>query len=226
MLESAPRGIEGLQFRPARAADADACAPLVFASGQREFGFFLGVPAAECIAFLRMAFAQGSGRFSYRRHRVAVTRDGTVCAVLAIHDGRSLLLDDPHVAWLLLRHFGVAHTLRALGRGLVLEGELPKPCRRQSLLAHCATDERMRGTGVFSALFDNALQAGAIDLGEGRQLVLDVLVSNSRAQALYLRQGFARTPRRRDCSPRLPAELESIRMAYDSAGRQGGLSLA
>jgi hypothetical protein len=31
-----------LQFRPARAEDAEACAPLMFASGVREFGFFLG----------------------------------------------------------------------------------------------------------------------------------------------------------------------------------------
>ena len=224
MLESAQREIDGLQFRPARASDADACAPLVFASGQKEFGFFLGAPAAECIAFLRFAFAQGSGRFSFRRHHVAVTRDGTVCAVLAIHDGRSLLLDDPHVAWLLLRHFGVVHTLLALGRGLVLEGELPKPRRHQSLLAHCATHERIRSSGVFSALFENALRTGAVDLREGRQLVLDVLVSNSRAQALYRRHGFAATPRRRARSPRLPSELVSIRMALDLAGRHDGQS--
>jgi hypothetical protein len=87
---SEERRRDTLRFRPAQAEDADACAPLIFASGVREFGFFLGEPAEKCCAFLAFAFTSKSGRFSYRRHRVAVTDDGRIVAVLAVHDGLTI----------------------------------------------------------------------------------------------------------------------------------------
>lgn len=213
-----------LRCRAARADDAEACAPLIFASGVREFGFFLGEPTDVCIRFLAFAFASKLGRFSYRRHRVAVTEDDRPVAVLALHDGRNTWLDDPHVALMLLRFFGPCRTVRMLLRGLVLEGELPAPKKSQTLIAHCATDERLRGTGVFSALFADAMStnAGANVPGDAahderdrrQQLVLDVLVTNKRAYALYQRLGFVELPRRRPVSTRLPAELESVRMEW------------
>jgi ribosomal protein S18 acetylase RimI-like enzyme len=198
--------------RPARADDARACAPLLFASGVQEFSFFLGVPAERCIAFLAFAFAAGQGRFSWRRHRVAVAPDGTVLAVMAAHDGRAIGLDDPHVAWMLLRFFGPLRTCGMLARGLILEHELPAPKRHQTLVAHCATDERWRGTGVFSALFDDARQTGALHQADAREVLLDVLVSNTRARALYERLGFVELPRTRPRARRLPAALASVRM--------------
>jgi ribosomal protein S18 acetylase RimI-like enzyme len=212
-----------LRCRAARADDAEACAPLIFASGVREFGFFLGEPADACIEFLAFAFASKLGRFSYRRHRVAVTEDDQPVAVLALHDGRRTWFDDPHVAWMLLRFFGVSRTVRMLLRGLVLESELPAPKSSQTLIAHCATHERLRGTGVFSRLFADAMRAGElIDSQTGavrgerhrRQLVLDVLVSNERAHALYRRLGFVELPRRAPVAARLPRELESVRMEW------------
>jgi ribosomal protein S18 acetylase RimI-like enzyme len=201
-----------LRFRAARAEDAEACAPLIFASGVREFGFFLGEPGERCIAFLKFAFTSKHGRFSYRRHRVAVTGDDKVIAVLALHDGRSIWLDDPHVALMLLVFFGVRRTVGMLLRGLVLEGELPAPKSSQTQIAHCATDEQMRGAGVFSALFSQALRAGLLNHEPDRQIVLDVLVSNRRAYDLYQRLGFVELPRKAPISRRLPVELESVRM--------------
>ncbi|MCC8396965.1 N-acetyltransferase [Paraburkholderia sp. MMS20-SJTR3] len=215
-------GPVSLRFRAARADDAHACAPLIFASGVREFGFFLGEPADECVRFLAFAFASKFGRFSYKRHRVAVTRDDRPVGILAIHDGRTRWLDDPHVALMLLLHFGVLRTVRMLLRGLVLESELPAPKSTQTLIAHCATHESMRGTGVFSALFADAIRAAGLanpssptaDAGRSGQLVLDVLVSNTRASDLYRRLGFVELPRRAAISPRLPRELESVRMKW------------
>lgn len=205
-----------LTFRPARASDAAVCAPLVFASGEREFEFFLGAPAGQCIAFLEYAFACSSGRFSWRRHEVAVNEAGAVVAVLAAHDGRRIAFDDPHIVWALLRRFGVLRTVPMLLRGLVLETELPKPKRVQTLVAHCATHAEARGTGVFTALFEYALSSTyASERGlepGGREIVLDVLVHNSRAAALYRRLGFVALPRRRPRSRYLPAQLESVRM--------------
>jgi ribosomal protein S18 acetylase RimI-like enzyme len=48
-----------------------------------------------------------------------------------------------------------------------------------------------------------------------RQLVLDVLVSNKRAYHLYRQLGFVELPRKRPVSPRLPRELESVRMQFN-----------
>lgn len=186
----------------------------MFASGVAEFGFFLGESDARCIAFLQQAFRSRHGRFSWRRHRVAVADDGAVLAVMAIHDGQRTTFDDVHVVWALARFFGVRRTVGQLLRGLVLETELPAPKRSQILVAHCATDERQRGTGVFSALFRDALDTGALPADGDRDVVLDVLTRNVRARALYERLGFVALPRRRARSRRLPAELDSIRMRF------------
>jgi ribosomal protein S18 acetylase RimI-like enzyme len=210
--------LPGLTFRAACAGDASEAAPLVFASGEREFRFFLGVSSEACVAFLRDAFALSAGRFSWRRHRVALDASGKVVGVLAAHDGRDILPDDLHIAWTLLRHFGLLRTVPMLLRGLVLEQELPKPARSQTLVAHCAVAADARGKGVFSELFGDARRTGMGGLagkdGE-REIVLDVLVSNTRAAALYRRLGFVDVERRRARSRRLPAELESIRMRLD-----------
>jgi hypothetical protein len=211
---SGGRGMAPPGFRLARPDDAEAVAPLVFASGTREFQFFLGVPPAVCIAFLRFAFVANIGRFSYRRHRVAVVDGGGIVGVLAVHDGRATLLDDPHIAFMLLRFFGLRRTFGILRRGLVLEGELPAPRRSQTLLAHCATREDARATGIFSALFHEALHADRLGTQGGRELVLDVLISNTRAFELYRRLGFTEITRVRERSRQLPVDLESVRMRF------------
>ncbi|WP_446902267.1 GNAT family N-acetyltransferase [Burkholderia sp. YIM B11467] len=214
VAQAVPHAGERVHFRAAGADDAAACAPLVFASGVAEFGFFLGESDARCVAFLQQAFRSRFGRFSWRRHRVAVGEDGTVLAVMAIHDGQRTTFDDVHVVWALARCFGVRRTIGQLLRGLILETEIPAPKRAQILVAHCATDERQRGTGIFSALFRDALDAGALPADGGRDIVLDVLTRNARARALYERLGFTALPRPRARSRRLPAELDSIRMRF------------
>lgn len=201
--------------RPARPGDAANAAPLVFASGQQEFGFLFGAPPAECIGFLRAAFASTHGRFSWRRHWVSTNEGDTALAILAAHGSRSTLSDNLWFAWMSLRFFGLTRTVGVLRRGLILESELPPPRRGETLLAHCATREDARSRGVFSALLD-AARAGKttrlIPSSEG--LVLDVLVSNERAARLYRRLGFVALARKRPRARNLPAELESVRMRF------------
>ncbi|RQR80766.1 N-acetyltransferase [Burkholderia sp. Bp9012] len=213
-----PQAGASTPFRAACADDAAACAPLVFASGVGEFGFFLGESDARCIAFLQQAFRSRHGRFSWRRHRVALGADGTVHAVMAIHDGRRTLFDDVHVVWALARFFGVRRTIGQLLRGLVLETEIPAPKRGQILIAHCATDEQRRGTGIFTALLRDALETGALPDDDSRDIVLDVLTRNERARALYERLGFVALTRSRQRSRQLPAELDTVRMRLTRRG--------
>nr|WP_232517952.1 GNAT family protein [Burkholderia ambifaria] len=213
-----PQAGASTPFRAACADDAAACAPLVFASGVGEFGFFLGESDARCIAFLQQAFRSRHGRFSWRRHRVAVGADGAVLAVMAIHDGRRTRFDDVHVVWALARFFGVRRTIGQVLRGLVLETEIPAPKHSQILVAHCATDECQRSTGVFTALFRDALDTGALPDDGSHDIMLDVLTGNERARALYERLGFVALTRRRARSRRLPAELDSVRMRLTRRG--------
>jgi ribosomal protein S18 acetylase RimI-like enzyme len=203
------------QGRLARPDDAGNAAPLVFASGKQEFGFLFGVPPAECIAFLRAAFASTHGRFSWRRHLVSTTEGDIAVAILAAHGSNSTLSDNLWFAWMSLRFFGLRRAVGVLRRGVILERELRPPRRGETLLAHCATREDARSRGVFSALLDAALTSkatGLMSTGEG--LVLDVLVSNERAAQLYRRLGFVALERKRPRARNLPAELESVRMRF------------
>ncbi|WP_053572671.1 GNAT family N-acetyltransferase [Caballeronia cordobensis] len=203
-----------VSVRAARPDDAHQCAPLVFASGEREFLYFLGVTPERCIAFLEVAFRSRTGRFSWRRHRVAIDEYGAVTSVLALHDGRSMRWDDPSLAWMLVRYFGAWRAGRMLARGLVLETELPKPSRDQILMAHCAVAEPIRGQGIFTALFEQVTTSTLRAADPDRLIVLDVLVENQAARTLYERLGFvANVPARRPRSKRLPVSLYSIRMS-------------
>ena len=205
-------GIDELYFRHARVEDAVQCAPLIYSSGEQEFSYFLGVPPSACIEFLESAFHSSTGRFSWRRHYVAADSSGVVLGILAAHDGRAIVWDDPHIARALVRFFGVRQAVRMLLRGLVLERELPKPTRNQTLMAHCATVAMARNRGVFSALFRHAIESGIFSLGTGRELVLDVLVSNCPAKTLYERLGFTATLPKSKPSGQLPIVLRSTRM--------------
>ena len=199
--------------RPARAEDAAALAPLVYASGEAEFQYLLGTDAAGCIAFLQRVIAWPRGHFSWRRHLVAVAGDDIV-AVIAAQDGRVQWSDNPLIAHAFIRHFGLPAALGIMMRGLRLEKEIPPPKRSQTLLAHCATAPAWRSRGLFRQLFAHALQHGLLPARPGQELVLDVLVDNPRAMALYRRCGFQAPATPRPLTRGLPRQLQAIRMRW------------
>ncbi len=205
-----------LHFRHAMASDAAALAPLVLASGDQEFDWLLGVPPAQCEAFLRRAITAATGRFSWKRHFVA-TLDGQPVAVLAIQNGRKNGLDDLYSVRDFVQHFGARRTPGLIRRGLILETEIPAPTRRQTLLAHCATRPDLRGRGIFNALFSQAITQQLLPATPGQMLVLDVLNTNERAAALYRSLGFEPVEGRRR-SANLPTYLAATRMQYRPRG--------
>jgi GNAT superfamily N-acetyltransferase len=202
-----------LRVRPARSHDAHAAAPLILASGEREFAYLLRGSREARLAFLRRAFVRRAGAFSWTRHHVAVDEHGAVLAILAVHDGRRVRFD--HLCFFVdtLLAFGPLRTAPILLRGVILQGEIPAPGRHERLVAHCATREDKRGQGIFTALFRSV--HATLRRESDRAIWLDVLASNEPARRLYARLGFASQGRVRPRSARLPAELEAVRMRLD-----------
>jgi ribosomal protein S18 acetylase RimI-like enzyme len=81
-----------------------------------------------------------------------------------------------------------------IARGLRVEAVIPPPSGDMHYLAHLAVAPPLRGRGIGRALIEH-LAADGIRLGR-RRLVLDVAISNPRAEALYASCGFAVTGER------------------------------
>ncbi len=201
-------------FRKARAEDASACAPLIFASGEQELEYLLGVPRARCIAFLEAGFRANMGRFSWTRHYVVADHNGVVVGVMAFHDARQVRWDDLAMVMLLLTQFSVWRATGIVMRGVALKNHLTRPRRHQILMAHCAVKESLRASGIFTHLFRYGVSREVSRVGEDRELLLDVRVANTRARDLYRRLGFSSGTNAPYPRPkRLPATLHSIRMS-------------
>jgi ribosomal protein S18 acetylase RimI-like enzyme len=205
-----------LHFRPAQASDAQACAPLLFASGEGEFRFWLGISDAKCLAFLRFMFERNKGPFSWRRHYVACDSSGQVLSELAIAPYHLMGSDNWQITLALIRFLGVGKTLATLANGSVLDRELVWPKPGQTLLAHFGTAEHVRGQGIFTALLTHAAASGWIGREPGNECMLHVRENNTAARALYERLGFAAQPRTEAPDQKLPIELRSVRMILSS----------
>jgi ribosomal protein S18 acetylase RimI-like enzyme len=177
-----------LAFRPAQAADATLAVPLIHSSGPAAFDYVFAVPnRSDAQAFLHRAFVDGAGEFGWRTHCVA-TLDGRVVAVGAGYDGGSALRFTLAAARQIFVHYGLRHAPGVIARGLEVERLIPPPTRGMHYLAHFGVTPALRGQGIGRALIEHLI-AQTRTAGCTR-IVLDVAMSNPRAQALYERAGF------------------------------------
>lgn len=184
-----------LDFRPAQASDADAAVPLMYSSGPAAFDYVFAVAGRTTAqAFLRRAFMDGAGEFGWRNHQVGVL-DGEVVAVGAGYGGESGLVFMLAAVRQILAHYGLRHAPGVIARGLRVERVIPPPARRVHYLAHLGVAPVLRGQGIGQRLIEQLIAQGQVQ-GK-RRLVLDVAVSNPRAQALYERLGFSVVAERR-----------------------------
>ena len=177
-----------LSFRPARADDVDAAVPLIHSSGPGAFDYVFSVPGVgDAQAFLRRAFVDGSGEFGWRNHVVGVI-DDAVAAVGAGYDGATKWPFTLAAARQILSHYGPRHAAGVITRGLRVESIIPPPSGPMHYLAHLGVSPQLHGQGVGSALVQHLLQAAA--LGPNPTVMLDVAITNDKAQRLYQRLGF------------------------------------
>jgi ribosomal protein S18 acetylase RimI-like enzyme len=177
-----------IAFRPAAAADADAVVPLIYSSGPAAFDYVFGQGrAGRAEQFLRYAFGQAVGEFSYRSHDVAVV-EGVIMGAGAVFDGRQTLRFTLAAAKQILGFYGVLSGLGVIARGLRIESVIRPPRPRELYLCHLGVAPAARGTGIGSALIGHLTARRQDALHDC--VALDVAVTNPRAEALYRRLGF------------------------------------
>lgn len=184
-----------LRFRPARAEDADAAVPLMYASGPAAFDYvFANGTDGDAQAFLRRCFVDGDGEFGWRNHWVGEL-DGRVIAVGAGFGADSKWPFTLAAARQILAHYGLRRAVPVIVRGLRVESVIRPPEGDMHYLAHLAVSPELRGRGVGQALISHLLEAARA--AGRRHIILDVATSNPRAEALYRREGFEVTGERR-----------------------------
>jgi ribosomal protein S18 acetylase RimI-like enzyme len=186
--------LSAIRFRAASPQDAEAAVPLIHSSGPAAFDYVFAVPGrGDAQAFLRRAFVDGAGEFGWRNHVVGEL-EGVVVAAGAGYGGETALAFTLAAARQILAHYGPRHAPGVIARGLRVERVIPPPARGMHYLAHLGVAPALRGEGIGRALIGELVRRG--EQAGRRRMVLDVAVSNPRAQALYERLGFAVTGER------------------------------
>jgi ribosomal protein S18 acetylase RimI-like enzyme len=182
-------------FRPAEPADADAVVPLIYSSASAVFDFLFAVPGwVGAQQFLRRAFVDGAGQFGFPNHVVGV-EDGVVVAVGAAWSGVNRLAFILAGVRQVFACYGIGAALGVIARVARIEDVIVPPTRGELLIGNLGVSPKRRGGGIGAALMTHLI---AQHRHSGiRKVVLDVAVSNPRAQQLYERLGFAVTAERR-----------------------------
>ncbi len=184
-----------VQFRRAGPDDASAAVPLIYSSGPAAFDYVFSTRgSADAQTFLQRCFVDGAGEFGWRNHWVGIV-DGQVVAVGAGFGADSKWPFTLAAAKQILGHYGAREGVSVIARGLRVESLIRPPDGDMHYLAHLGVASELRGRGVGRALIDQLIGT-ARDAGRPR-VVLDVAVSNPRAEALYRRAGFKVVSERR-----------------------------
>lgn len=203
-----------ITIRPAGPDDAAALTPLVFSSGPLAFDYvFSPREAGGTRKFLQFALEREEGVFSYRQHHVAEL-EGRIVGSLMLHGG----IDNNVLAMgnvkTIIRCFGALGCVPIMMRGLRMESMLKPPPVDCAYLGHLGVDASLRSQGIGARLLEYA-EAWSRDEGY-QKLVLDVAATNTRAEALYQRQGYQRIehrpfPHRRPDMPQVPDHYRMVR---------------
>lgn len=162
--------------------------PLIHSSGPAAFDYLFAVPGRSiALVFLHCAFDDGRGEFGWRNHIVGELEGGVVAAGAEFRDETSLafLLA---AARQILAHEYPRQAPGVIACGLKVQRVIPPPSRGGAIsrtLAcrpSCADRE-----GIGRTMVEELIRRGV--RGGCNRMVLDVAVSNPRAQPLYARLG-------------------------------------
>jgi ribosomal protein S18 acetylase RimI-like enzyme len=181
-------GTMNLAFRRARPSDVGEAIPLIYSSGPHELDYAFAVGRHKALDFLRIAFVDGSSTLGYGGQVVAVV-DGHVVGIGASHDGAEFGRANRKIIYPVARFYGPVTGAGVLTRLTQLEKQLwPPPKKHDVFIQNLGVREDMRGKGIGTALLTRQIEMART---KGfRRCILDVAVTNPRAQGLYERLGF------------------------------------
>lgn len=175
-----------IQFRSATPDDIDAAIPLIYSAGPMTFNYIFAVDyEAQAQDFLRYAFTQTDGQFSFMEHTL-ITDDSNVVGCGSLMSGNNVL---KHL-WINLKQivcfYGIRKSLGVIYRGLQVERIVPPPKSDRAYIGNLGANPQGKGYG--SRLIDHL-----IDKGRDKNFeiaALDVAETNANARQLYERMGF------------------------------------
>jgi ribosomal protein S18 acetylase RimI-like enzyme len=193
--------IMDVEVRPAEPDDVDAAVPLIYGSGPHEYDFAFASRRHRATDWIGTAFLAGSTTEGYRAFQVALV-DGRVVGVGSFVDGAAFNLGNSlRLIWLAMSFYGLLECWGAMRRTIQLTRQMPPPANDALFIQKLAVSPEMRGQGVGTALINEEIRL-ARDRGI-RRCVLDVAVTNPKAQELYERLGF-RVTSERSLNDRVP----------------------
>ncbi len=176
-----------LEIRAARAEDQAAAVPLIHSAGPIAFDYVFGRRGRPSTDFLDFAFASGRGLFGCCNHFVAVRR-GQVVATVSLYGATEHKALARALPLQITQFFGVIRAPGVLRRSLQVAAMMPAPGEDVEYLANFGVSPELRSQGIGRRVLQFACGRAR---ERGKQvLALDVVVGNSRAQALYERFGL------------------------------------
>lgn len=183
-----------IEIRPAHPGDVDVAVPLIHSSGPHELEYAFATRRHRATGWLRAAFLGRSATESYRGYDVALA-DGRVVGIGSFLTGAAW--DSWNTLWFcweVIRSYGLIECWGVMRRTLRLLALMPPPGNDVLFIQKVGVSPEMRGQGVGTALLQDRIRV-AREAGI-RTAVLDVAVTNPRAEALYERLGFRVTGER------------------------------
>lgn len=199
--------MEDCRFRGASPGDADDAVPLIYSSGPEAFDCVFGRGRRRATAFLHRCFTGGRSLFGYRNHRVAEL-GGRVVGVGAFYDARDNRRMTPFTVARIVRDYGPACPAVLL-RGLRMERLIRPPERGMLYVGHLGVAPDFRGQGICARMLEREAQRARAS--GYASMVLDVAVTNPRAERLYERLGFRTVAERRSPFSGVPDHRRMVR---------------
>jgi ribosomal protein S18 acetylase RimI-like enzyme len=176
-----------INLRKAQPDDIRFVYPLIYSSGPHEFDYVLNVGNKTTQDYLFFVFPSKLGINSYRVYTVA-TANSQIVGIGAFYSGRDNLRLSLGSFWNLFRFYGPQNIIKVAQRVAHLETILSPPDAHAGLISQLGVKEEFRGCGIGTAIIGN--QIGLARKMRLRKCVLDVAMTNPRAQVLYERLGF------------------------------------
>jgi ribosomal protein S18 acetylase RimI-like enzyme len=176
-----------IHIRKAQPEDVRFVLPMIYSSGPHEFDYVFNVGNKTTQEYLLFAFRTRVGVHSHRVYLLA-TVDGQIRGISAFYTGRDNQRLGLGNVWNVLRFYGLQNTIRVAQRAAQLETILPPPAADAGYISQLGVKEEFRSCGIGTALIGHQIELTR-NIGM-RKCVLDVAITNPRAQALYERLGF------------------------------------